>query len=134
MSMKAALSLFVALGVTAVASGFFAGGDLPKIFSEENDRADRLSAQQNYVYSRADYKRTTTTELIAGRITYKQAAAEFKNLNEFAPECMSGLRSTHPGVSDEEIVRLDIIEYVESMLDAKEAAKVVARLDGESYE
>jgi hypothetical protein len=132
--MKAALSLFAVLGITTVACGFFAGGELPGTFGEERGRAERLAAEQQYLLSRSDYKRATTEALIAGDITFKQALAEFKNLNELGPQCMTGLRIRHPGGTDEEILRQDIIEHIEALLGPDAAAETVARLNEESYE
>jgi hypothetical protein len=73
--------------------------------SSELHRSELLEAQMQELFSRSAARRHVVEELLAGRLTWAQAAEHFAALNHRSPECKTALRLRYVGVSDEECAR-----------------------------
>jgi hypothetical protein len=72
-------------------------------------------------------------ELVAGRITYLEAAAQALAINRTCDLVTENLRRGYPGLTDEEVVALMLLTSVRNILgeDSSRLAEVEARLDAE---
>jgi hypothetical protein len=95
------------------------------------ERHEELEAQLQAALARGAYRLELTTRVVAGEVSFADAAAEFHQLNRDAG-AMPMLRRRFPGRSDEELSYWNVIEYVRnSEIPVKEKARALARLSGE---
>jgi hypothetical protein len=78
---------------------------------DEVDRGEDLGGQAETLVSRRHARRAVVDAVIAGRMTLEQATARFLELNQMHPECMTALRLSNPGASDEECVRRQVSDH-----------------------
>jgi hypothetical protein len=76
--------------------------------------ADELTTEDTRVMRRIAAKETIIEDLIAGRINLLEAAADFRALNAGRPGYMLVIRSSYPGVTDDERLCRNVIGYVEA--------------------
>lgn len=81
---------------------------------DETARAEELDARMEAIAKRREARRAIAADVIAGRATLEQATERFLELNRLHPECMTALRLTNPGASDEQCVRRQVLEHVKS--------------------
>jgi hypothetical protein len=132
--MKAYLCLFVGFGIAASAV-LCDAGDISKVLSQER-RAEALRGQKEAIFTRAEARQQVIDELIAGRMTLKQAVARFGELNAMEPEQMTVVRETFPGDSDEERLCRQVLGQVQVELQGRtsEADTILPRLEAEMHE
>jgi hypothetical protein len=94
---------------------------------------EELQAQSHEVLYRIQAKRTVVEDVIGGRMTLREAAAQFAELNAICPTYMNLLRQLHPGLSDEEVLCRNVMSFVATELShwPDQAACVLARLEKE---
>lgn len=99
----------------------------------EDEHRARLEAEGQDVLYRIAVKRQVVEEVIAGRLSLPEAAAWFRELNGAYSIHLSVLRRQHPGLSDDEILYRNVIDFVDSHLERRpeESAVVLARLEAE---
>jgi hypothetical protein len=134
--MKAVAYLFIVASVAAAGAVLWQGVDLPQVLRDQIRRAGDIRAQQETVSDRRQARRETLEALVAGRLTLLQAASRFKGLNERPPECMTAVRSTYEGASDEERLCRQVIAGVRGLLEdlpPSESASIIARLESELH-
>jgi hypothetical protein len=108
--------------------------DGPSVIAEvEPDEHGReLTARQRTVAGRIAYKEALITELIEGRATLADIAAEFLRLNRESPSALAAVRTQFPGETDEEKHAHNVIGFVQIRnLPKARTAELLARLDRE---
>jgi hypothetical protein len=103
----------------------------------EHQRATELEARIAASRLRLSFKKETAAEVVAGRLTLREAAARLREADERSPEFnREAFRSLVPGRTDEERYGRQVIRHVEGLLNDRpgEAAEVVARLEAELRE
>jgi hypothetical protein len=98
--------------------------------NEELNRCDQAVCQ------RMDGKRSVIHELIVGRLSFDDAVAQFRTLNEKQPSVVETMLERYPGLSLEEVTRRQVLGWAEGHLEVDAAAEqreeVRARLRQES--
>ena len=108
---------FLSLAVANPTWAKTAGLDVWNITSAERDLADatrthrQLAADDITVLNRITAKEALTDEVIAGRVTLADAAAQFLALSSDAPLYLTYLLDTYPHAADDERVALNVIDY-----------------------
>lgn len=91
-----------------------------------------LNERTHQIATRIAYKDSLMRELIAGRTTLTDVAAEFLRLNQDEAVNMSVLRQQFPCGNDEERSACNVIQYLyQRGLPAAEEARVLGRLEDE---
>lgn len=127
------------IAAVAIASGPDAGpesDDATVAWVAANDPAFAaqiadLDAQLRAVRTCGAYRSHLTGQVVAGELSFTDAAAEFLRLNRDGV-WLRTLRSRFPGRSDEELAYWNVIEYVRHQgIPAEKQARALARLEGE---
>lgn len=140
----AALSLLlvapVAVAATAPEWASSVGLDvwnLPALQTEIDDQVEferSLATRDDDIRQRIEVKEILVADLIAGRTTLAEVTAQFLTLNRSQPHYMEALRSTYPGLGDEEMVARTVLGFVSARVRTESAdrqAEVMSRLDAE---
>jgi hypothetical protein len=69
--------------------------------------------------------------VVRGDLTLDQAADRFEKLNEENGDALDALRTWHPGVTDAELVRRQVVQAVRGLRDRapREVAAILPRLE-----
>jgi hypothetical protein len=137
-----ALALAVSVAVAAARPAWAASAgldvwnlpDLDRQTADATEESRDLDARDAEVRERIDLKERLVENLVAGRTTLAEVAAQFVALNESRPEYARLIRETYPGATEEEKVARHVVENALLRLagrPAAERAEVAARLDGE---
>jgi len=105
-------------------------------YLEGVDLATDLQALAESNHWRLQAKHAVVTELLAGRLTLREAAARFEALNADDPEIRNRLSQLYPGVSYKEALCRNVIEHARSELRLRapeQMDSVVARLEAELH-
>ena len=114
------------------ASAFAEAEDLRQVLRDEEEIAAHLQAQTLATKARVETKLAMIEELIAGRATLEQAAQLFRELNAAYPHYFEMMRVSYPGLSDNELVCRNVIDYCSAALENRpERTAVLTRLDDE---
>ena len=81
-----------------------------------SQRRETLDRQSEIVQHRISAKQEVIGDLVAGRISFLQAARRFKDLNETPITCQDNYRSRFPGRSDGEKVCRQVLAWLEGEL------------------
>jgi hypothetical protein len=140
------LCLVIALGLLGCAALLFpdlAAGvgldlrdlaDLLRKMQEVSVRSDQLQVEQEETLGRVTAKREAVAAVIAGRLTLREAAHRFHDLDEACPNFnRAEFRRSHLGATDEERYRRAVVEYVRQELQARpeQGQEVLRRLEVE---
>src|SRR5262249_33796987 len=107
------------------------------VLVEQQRRADELEDQLADAVRRSEATEAAVKEVIAGRLTLREAAARFRALAKENPDFQwETFRRTYPGASDEERHCRQVIDAAQKALgyEPDEAAEVVTRLEAELRE
>lgn len=95
---------------------------LQEELQELREAGQKLTAEDEAVLRRIRLKNTIISELLDGRITLFEAAAEFRELSAAHPQYMQMLTMRYPYRSANEIYCLNVIEFVESNIQCRPSA------------
>lgn len=98
---------------------------------EAEERSRELGADGEEVRHRIAVKETIIADVLDGRCDLAAATARFTELNASHPDCMSVIRSSYPGDTDEEKLARNVISYCESRVPAAQRPALTARLTAE---
>ena len=134
-----AIAFAAFIAAAAIASGPDTGpesDDATVAWLAENDpeyaaQTADLDAQLRAVRACGEYRSHLAGQVVAGELSFADAAAEFLRLNRDGV-WLRVLRLRFPGRSDEELAYWDVIEYIRHQeIPAEKRARVLARLEGE---
>jgi hypothetical protein len=92
----------------------------------------QLTLTDGEIQQRIALKEVLIADLIEGRATLAEVTAQFMALNECSPGCVSVIRKTFPGQTDQEKTARNVIDYVRARIsDPVQRAQVLVRLEGE---
>ena len=97
-------------------------GTLPESLSRlqrEADRKDRLEAETRAVLRRTAAKDRLAADLVEGRLTPKEAAAQFRQLMRDAPPLLRRVIDREEGKSEEERICRYLLRWYRDGLEAK---------------
>ncbi len=128
--------LLVAAGALALAclrsgprtAGWAAAADDP-VLERERQRRRRLQAEQNACHRLRGLKNRVAAGLIAGRLTLRQATAQYHDLCRQAPHyahLMDFLRQSYPAASDDERLCRHLIDYIRYLSPGPDGAEAAA--------
>jgi hypothetical protein len=103
-------------GITALAQDSL---DYPRLNRELHDSEvayEQMGEENSRLSNRIALKDTILSDLIAGRRTFVEAVRDFHELNQSDPRLMQLLRDGSPGCSDEQVIALNVLTYLEHRL------------------
>src|SRR5690349_9198789 len=96
------------------------------------DLAAHLDAQDSHILQRIAVKEEIVNDLVGGRISLLDAAAQFRALNAGRRDYLEVIRLTYPGRTDDERMCRNVIGFVESAVASDEDGRyVIYRLNQE---
>lgn len=111
--------------------------NMPTLRAEVENQSERgrsLVAKDDDIRRRIEVKELLIADLIAGRTTLADVAAQFLALNRSEPGYMDTLRAIYPGESDEETAARTVMGFVSPRLAGEPPARqaeVAGRLEAE---
>ncbi|WP_439620485.1 hypothetical protein [Gemmata sp.] len=103
-------------------------------FREEVELQDHLAVVNRELLHRIAIKNELIAELIAGRTTLAEVTQKFLVMNQSRSECMTSIRATYPGGTDEEKTAQNVLGYLRDELGRQTPARraeVLRRLKAE---
>ena len=104
--------------------------------ASETEKMRDLDTESAEIRRRIEVKDAMIQNLIAGRTTLAEVAAQFLALDENRPTYMNVLRSNNPGATDEEKMARHVIDYTFPSLGKEsliQKAAVMVRLEAELH-
>ena len=109
---------------------------MQNLLEAELNREKQLEDQLDFARHRLAIETWVVDEVIAERMTLREAAAHFRALNASEPRHLERMRATYPGQSAEESICRNVLAHVRGALYKQPSRQVVvlARLEGELRE
>jgi hypothetical protein len=90
--------------------------ELQRQIAQSLQRTEELSRRDRAVCHRLNTKRAVIHELIVGHLSFDDAVAQFRTVNEQYPNGVAEMLQRYPGASPEEVTRLQVLSWAEGHL------------------